>query len=172
MEALVTAVIAAATGLMSVTLFGVFVVRPMLDAWGAIRGLQEEMLPLLREIVAHVRTDSGSSLLDIVNWLDVAAKAQIEASEITAANLEVARQLAEEDRATLHRIEGTADSIEDEQQEIQAELEEAQDRADEAVRRGDEAGAAADIATTSPPVAEELARAGEQQSRERDESTD
>lgn len=74
----------------------------------------EEMLPLLREltdtfhgtphafdvldqIVAQFRTDSGSSLRDVVNRLE-------EGANVLKLGLETAKQLAEQDRAQLQKL--------------------------------------------------------------------
>lgn len=91
-------------------------------------GLVQEMLPLLRElvkvfkdvpkafevlneIVAQVRTDSGSSLLDITRDLKVAAMKNAEAMQASAladealkVGVETARQLAQMDRDRVDQL--------------------------------------------------------------------
>lgn len=53
---------------------------------------------ILKEIVGQLRTDSGSSLRDIVNRLDVAATLNATAAEVLKVNVEVVKELAHEDR--------------------------------------------------------------------------
>lgn len=81
----------------------------------------DEMLPLLRdlsnafrntphafevldEIVSQFRTDSGSSLRDVVNRLDVAAGENKSAAEVLKVGVETVRQLAQQDREQLMRL--------------------------------------------------------------------
>lgn len=81
----------------------------------------EEMLPLLKEltaefkgtpdafkvldeIVAQFRTDSGSSLRDVVNRLDDAAKENRAAAEVLKVGVESQKLLAEQDRKELQRL--------------------------------------------------------------------
>jgi hypothetical protein len=92
-------------------------VRPMARLIAAA----DEMLPLLRdltrylkdspdafkilgEIVAEFRTDSGSSLRDVVNRLDRAAMENRIAAEVLAEKVEAVKILAREDRAGAARI--------------------------------------------------------------------
>lgn len=103
-----------------VTAIGVLwskVLRPGMKAASAA----EEMLPLLRDltrvfrgtpgvfevldqIVAQFRTDSGSSLRDVVNRLEVAADDSREAGETLKVGVEAARILADRDRQQLDRL--------------------------------------------------------------------
>lgn len=53
---------------------------------------------ILKEIVGQLRTDSGSSLRDIVNRLDEAARLNATAAEVLKVNVEVVKELAREDR--------------------------------------------------------------------------
>jgi len=135
--------VASAAAIVAVVLFGHFALRPLLVTLMEIRRQQNEMLPLLNEIAKHVRTDSGTSLLDIVHRLDKAAKSQVTAAEVMAVNIESAHALAVEQRRTLQRIEAKAD-------QVTVDLEEAQERADDAMDRGEEAGVASDIASSTP----------------------
>lgn len=83
--------------------------------------LQQRALPLLRDIVevfatvpkpfdvladivAEFRTDSGSSLRDVVNRLDAAAIANSTAAEILKVQVEAARLLAVQDREQMARL--------------------------------------------------------------------
>jgi methyl-accepting chemotaxis protein len=92
-------------------------VRPMARLIAAA----DEMLPLLRdltrylkdspdafkilgEIVAEFRTDSGSSLRDVVNRLDRASMENRIAAEVLAEKVEAVKILAREDRAGAARI--------------------------------------------------------------------
>lgn len=94
------------------------VLHPSLRGFAAI----EEALPLLRElvvefrdtphafeildeIVGQFRTDSGSSLLDVVNRLDDASTAQRTSALVLQANVDSIKTLAEQDRAQLARLE-------------------------------------------------------------------
>lgn len=129
MDALVVAWIATGAAQAAVLGFGWFLLRPLVRTWNDVRRAQNEMVPILREVVAHVRTDSGTSLLDIVQRLDSAAKAQVQAAEIMS--------------DTLARMEGKADQVADD-------LAESQQSADDAIARGEEAGVASDEASATP----------------------
>jgi hypothetical protein len=59
---------------------------------------------VLDEIVAQFRTDSGSSLRDVVNRLDEAAKENRTSADTLKVGVETARQLAEQDREQLRRL--------------------------------------------------------------------
>lgn len=59
---------------------------------------------VLEEIVQQVRTDSGSSLLDIVNRLETAALKNAEAAEALKVGVAADRQLAEHDRIELRDL--------------------------------------------------------------------
>jgi hypothetical protein len=59
---------------------------------------------ILKEIVAQFRTDSGSSLRDVVNRLEVSAVKNRIASEELTVSLEVFGKLAEQDRRQLERL--------------------------------------------------------------------
>lgn len=139
----------------------------------------EEMIPLLKElnkvfrdtpnafkvldeIVAQFRTDSGSSLRDVVNRLDEAAKQNKAAGELLKIGVEAARQLAEQDRAQLQRLiilldrvtvkvdAGAATGLRNERAAgiVAEDLAAAHARADAATST--DAGAAADAAASSP----------------------
>lgn len=103
-----------------VTALGVIwtkVVRPLLR----FSHSAEEMIPMLRaltltfrdtpnafavldEIVAQFRTDSGSSLRDVVNRLEDAARANHQSGEVLKVGVESAKQLADQDRQQLLRL--------------------------------------------------------------------
>lgn len=107
-----TAAVLAAAG----TIWRMFV-QPM----AALIVLQRQALPLLRslskvfgdvptpfdvlgEIVAEFRTDSGSSLRDVVNRLDSAALENRSAAEVLKVQVEASRLLAVDDREQLQRL--------------------------------------------------------------------
>lgn len=88
----------------------------------------EEMLPLLRDltsvfrdkpgvfsvldqIAAQFRTDSGSSLRDVVNRLEAAAVENRRAGEALKVGVEASRLLSERDRQQLDRIMIAADRL-------------------------------------------------------------
>jgi len=128
---------------------------------------------VLDEIQAQFRTDSGSSLLDIINRLEDAAKAAVREAEILATSVEatryalaVDRELAIRDREKLRELllrldrltvkvddntkKGeetgrTIDKIVESRKGVAEDLAASQKRAEEAISR--EAGAAADAAT-------------------------
>jgi len=123
---LVVVLLAAVSAIISVIAFGMLIIRPLVRTWIEVREAQNEMLPMIREVVTHVRTDSGTSLLDIVQRLDEAAKAQVQAATIMS--------------ATLERLEGKADAA----SEVESE---ARSRADATIG---EPGEAADAAASNP----------------------
>lgn len=59
---------------------------------------------ILNQIIAQFRTDSGSTLRDVVNRLEVAANDNKAASELLKVGVETAKQLAEQDREQLRRL--------------------------------------------------------------------
>jgi len=102
---------------------------------------EANLLQVLHEIAGEFKTDSGSSLRDVINRLDVAAAANAVAVEETrrATDLlkiavESARQLAEGDRAEVRQIridQGKADTKGDERAETGHRIEQAVDKAAE-----------------------------------------
>lgn len=95
--------------------------RTLIKPMAELIVLQQRALPMLRdltqvfatvpkpfdvlaEIVAEFRTDSGSSLRDVVNRLDAAASANAAAAEILKVQVEAARQLAVQDREQTTRL--------------------------------------------------------------------
>jgi len=115
---------------------------------------------VLDEIAAQFKTDSGSSLRDVVDRLDDAAKDNQRAAEFLKIGVETQKQLAEQDRATLQRmllfidrlgvkVETTSEitkGIVRDAESVAADLAESHKRADDA---GNEHGAAADAAVKS-----------------------
>jgi hypothetical protein len=163
----------AAALLTAVTLIWTRVVRPV----AKLITVTTEMLPLLNEFVqvfrdspgtfkvlddiaAQFKTDSGSSLRDVVDRLDLAAKENRIAAEFLKVGVETQKQLAEQDRATLQRtlvlldrlgvkLETTSEitkGIVRDAESVAADLAESHKRADDA---GNEHGAAADAAVKS-----------------------
>jgi hypothetical protein len=59
---------------------------------------------ILQEIVAEFRTDSGSSLKDVVNSLAESARANKVAVEVLKVNAEAIRLLAKQDREQIARL--------------------------------------------------------------------
>lgn len=137
----------------------------------------EEMLPLLREltttfrgkpntfkvldeIAAQFRTDSGTTLRDVVNRLEEAADHNRQSGEILKVGVEASRLLAEQDREQLQRLivlvdriqvrvdagAATSSRIEAAATGVANDLSAAHKRADEVAHGGD-AGAAADAAS-------------------------
>jgi hypothetical protein len=87
------------------------VLRPLLRVFATLEALfpllvelQQQLggtpgaFAILREIVGQLRTDSGSSLRDVVNRLDAAAAANAQAAEILKVGVAVQNELAREDR--------------------------------------------------------------------------
>lgn len=138
----------------------------------------EEMIPLMRdltrtfkdvphafqvldEIVAQFRTNSGSSLRDVIDRIEEAAVQAHQAGEVLKVQVEVVRELASQDRRQLERLItllnyldakvtiGTeaAKRMEESAAGVAWNLQEAQERADAV--EGDP-GEAADAASFSP----------------------
>jgi hypothetical protein len=107
-----------------ITAVGIIWVKMLRPVWlKAVRPisrlavLADEAIPLLRELIAafretppgafavldeiarQFRTDSGSSLLDIVNRIDAAAKENSTVAEVLAAKVEAVKRLTADDRA-------------------------------------------------------------------------
>lgn len=148
----------------------------------------EEMLPLLREltttfrgkpntfkvldeIAAQFRTDSGTTLRDVVNRLEDAADANRQSGEILKVGVEASRLLAEQDREQLQRLivlvdrltvrvdagAATSSRIEKAAVEVADDLAAAHKRADDIAHGGD-AGAAADAASRMTKKEKEMVR--------------
>lgn len=60
-----------------------------------------EAFKTLREIAVQFKADSGTSLRDVINRLEVAANENRASAEVLKVNVEAARQLAEQDRQQL-----------------------------------------------------------------------
>jgi len=149
------------------------VIRPL----ATLISLTTELLPLMKkfvevfrdspdsfrvldEIAAQFKTDSGSSLRDVVDRLDEAAKDNRTAAEFLKVGVETQKQLAEQDRATLQRmllfidrlgvkVETTSEitkGIVRDAEGVAADLAQSHKRADDA---GTQHGAAADAAVKS-----------------------
>ena len=149
------------------------VIRPL----ATLISLTTELLPLMKkfvevfrdspdsfrvldEIAAQFKTDSGSSLRDVVDRLDKAAKDNRTAAEFLKVGVETQKQLAEQDRATLQRmllfidrlgvkVETTSEitkGIVRDAEGVAADLAQSHKRADDA---GTQHGAAADAAVKS-----------------------
>lgn len=66
---------------------------------------------ILKEIIAQFRTDSGSSLRDVVNRLEGAADHQRSVQQTIQVNQEALRQLQEQDRTQLASLVAVIDQI-------------------------------------------------------------
>jgi hypothetical protein len=73
--------------------------RPLLIELHKRLGETPRVWEILGEIVAQVRTDGGSTLLDMVTGLHEAAAKNRVASEVLSSNVEAVKQLAASDRA-------------------------------------------------------------------------
>lgn len=71
---------------------------PLLSKLAEVFKDDTNALNVLKEIAGQFRTDSGSSLRDVVNRIDGAA-------DVLKLAVEAAKQLAERDREQLHRME-------------------------------------------------------------------
>jgi hypothetical protein len=171
MPAWVQIILTVAAGLTAIGVIWKKLVRPL----ASMIALGEQMMPLmvkltevfkgdpnalsvLNDIAAQFRTDSGSSLRDVVNRIDKAAEANHAAAEVLKVGVEAAKQLAERDRAQMQRLEiyldrlgvkvdagsATGMRIEKHASGVAEDLAAAHKRADE-VSSGD-AGSAADAA--------------------------
>lgn len=134
-----------------------YVVRPLLKFGVAA----EEMTPILLdltetfrntphafavldEIVAQVRTDSGSSLLDIVKRLEEAAVASHLINEKLLVSTEVSKEIADQDRRQLQELIKDLAKMSVRDEAVATDLAASRERA--AGVESDEAGAAADAA--------------------------
>lgn len=155
--------------------------RLFLKPMASLISLQEAALPLLRDIVRvfgnnpnvfdvlseiakEFRTDSGSSLRDVVNRLEHAATANTAASQVLRVEVEASRQLAVQDREQLQRLilsldritvkidagDVVRDRMEAATGVVASDLAEAHQRAD-AIGPGHETGAASDAAARTDP---------------------
>lgn len=103
-----------------VTAVGVLWTKVLRPAGRAI-GQAERMVPLLqdlttqladvpdsfailKQIIAQFRTDSGSSLRDVVNRIEKAAIENQTAAQVLSVNLDATKRLAEQDRAQIARL--------------------------------------------------------------------
>lgn len=77
---------------------------PLLRSLSKVFGDVPTPFDVLGEIVAEFRTDSGSSLRDVVNRLDVAAAENRSAAEVLKVQVEASRLLAVDDREQLQRL--------------------------------------------------------------------
>lgn len=112
---------------------------------------------VLNDIIREFRTDSGSTLRDVVNRLEKAANENRSVSEVLKANAEAARMLSEQDRKQLARLVELLNRVDAKQREniktvdrleagasmVAIELDAAQTRAEKVEG---EPGAAADAA--------------------------
>lgn len=71
----------------------------------------EHNVPVLLEIAAQFRTDSGSTLRDVVNRLEAASTENKLSNDQLRATLEGARQLAESDRMRVDRLIALLDRV-------------------------------------------------------------
>lgn len=136
------------------------VVLPLLEDLAEHFKDQPNAFEILSEIVKEFRTDSGTTLRDVVNRLEVSAKTNKIASDVLAENAETQRQLAAQDRkhmaeltelvniigAKQHENLKTVDRIESDTKTAASDLAASQRRADQVEG---EAGAAADSAARS-----------------------
>lgn len=127
-----------------------------------------EAFAILREIIAQFRTDSGSSLRDVVNRLETAAEASALAINTlteggedrrrqASIEQEASRLLAQEDRTQIARLVVALERVDAKvlaaahlAEGVAIDLEESHARAEEST--SDEAGAAADAAMQRPPA--------------------
>lgn len=119
---------------------------------------------VLDEIAAQFRTDSGTTLRDVVNRLEDAANHNKQSGELLKVGVEASRLLAEQDREQLQRLivlldrltvrvdagVATSSRIEKAATSVADDLAEAHRRADDVAHGGD-AGAAADAASRQTP---------------------
>jgi len=118
---------------------------------------------ILKDIIAQFRTDSGSSLRDVINRLEDAAKKNRQSSEEMLVALKVSKELAEQDRRQLERLITLVNilnasvsasgkgvhRLEQGAKLVLSDLQESRERADEI--ESTEFGAAADAASRSAP---------------------
>lgn len=102
---------------------------------------------ILNEIIAEFRTDSGTTLRDVVDRLEKAAKDNSLSGKLLAENAEVARKLSEQDRLRMAELTELVNQIRAKDKVVASDLAESQQRAHEVKKMPDsEAGAAADVA--------------------------
>lgn len=135
--------------------FGILWSKVVLPAAKLITDAQEMLpllkdLPILRQIIAEFRTNSGSSLRDVIDRIEQMANKAIVVSEKLAVDAEVIRKLAELDREQLARVERLGIRSERDTEKVASALEDSQQRADEA-HSPHHPGAAADVAALPPP---------------------
>jgi hypothetical protein len=132
---------------------------PLLVELTAVFRDTPDAFKILDEIVAEFRTDSGSSLRDVVNRLDKAAVDNANAAALLAVGVEAAKQLAERDRQEVQRLLVLLDrlsikvdgalaqiqKVQDQQNHVAADLADSHRRADQ-IPPGTP-GAAADAAS-------------------------
>lgn len=78
---------------------------PLLKTAIDVFGNNWTALQVLGDIAKEFRTDSGSSLRDVVNRLEQAANSAVTAAEIAKTKVEAVRLLAVEDRASVKELE-------------------------------------------------------------------
>lgn len=108
-----------------------------------------EAFVTLRDIAREFKADSGTSLRDVINRLDMAAKDNRAAAEVLKINVEAARQLAEQDRLQLANLIAKLDLAAEGRVVVADNLEAAHNRA-EAEPAGSDPGVAADAAARRP----------------------
>ena len=132
---------------------------PLVEQTAAACKEQAHILRLTEEIHAQLHSDSGLSIKDAVNRLDVAAKQQFEAAEFLKAGVREDRHKAELDRDQLQRLlielhrltikvesnVATLNRVEIAAEGVAQDLSDAHKRADAVV--GGDHGAAADAAS-------------------------
>lgn len=107
-------------------------------------------LPILREIIAEFRTDSGSSLRDVIDRIERQSLEAQAMAQALAVDAEVIRRLAETDRQQLATIVRAGIRAELGAESVASDLADAQRRADMA-HSPNTPGVAADIASLPPP---------------------
>lgn len=99
---------------------------------------------ILKEIVAQVRTDSGSTLKDTVNRIDQLSQTAAQAAEALKIGVEARKLLDEQDRARIDRLIVGLDRIERHASDVAKDLADSHKRAD--AESSGVAGSAADAA--------------------------
>jgi hypothetical protein len=97
-----------------------------------------DVFDVLAEIASQFRTDSGSSLRDVVNRLEEAAVESKRANEVLTTNVAVVKELSALDREQLSRLLRTLDRLEDKMGESAASM--LRMEADRDITAADDAG--------------------------------
>ncbi len=129
---------------------------------------------VLKDIIVEFRNNGGSSLRDVVDRIEDAAKENVTAGELLKIQVEASRQLAVQDREQLQRLLLVMDRLtvktdagevsrQDEAQRVQENLAVAQHKVDDLATDRDDARQRADAAPEGVPgqAADAASRSGE-----------